>query len=141
MHTQPKSKERKKTMLSATYFVRTFFNNSSCNFGDTSIVTVKLMIAKFWKEVGYQRILIGESNIRQIFQNMSVQACCVDCQIISQKTDKFSFCTLRHFLAPEDLICLCPGPWGKFSHIHLSHMTLNSLITPWSTLFPSIKMF
>ena len=76
MHTQSKRKERKgrkgEKMDLSNCFVITFFNNSDCSFGDSSLLIAKVLIVKFWNEIGYQRILIHESSTRQVFQNISV---------------------------------------------------------------------
>ena len=77
MHTQSKRKERKgrkgEEMYLSNCFVITSFNNSYCNFGDSSLLIAKVQIVKFWNETGYQRILIHESSTRQVFQNISVR--------------------------------------------------------------------
>lgn len=76
MHTQSKRKERKgrkgEKMHLSNCFVITFFNNSNCNFGDSSLLIATVLIVKFWNEIGYQRILIRKSSTRQVFQNISV---------------------------------------------------------------------
>ena len=59
-------------MYLSNCFVITFFSNSDCNFGDISLLTAKVLTVKFWNETGHQRILIGESSTRQVFQNISV---------------------------------------------------------------------